>query len=250
MAIFGIDVGGTGIKAGLVEPSNGSLLNERVCVLTPRPANPESIAREIKKLCAQADWKGSVGVGFPAAIQRGKVRTAANIDPSFIGLDIDDYFSNYCQQTVHVINDADAAGLAEVRLGAGKDQRGVVLVITIGTGLGTALFSEGHLLPNSELGHVFLSNGQEAEKCASEAVRVSQNLSWQEWGGRFNDYLVMMEKLVWPDLIILGGGVSAKLSKYAPMMTIKTPVIAASFLNRAGIVGAALFAEEIARSEA
>ena len=141
-------------------------------------------------------------------------------------------------------NDADVAGMAEMHFGAGKGNPGVVLIITIGTGLGTALFSDGHLMPNTELGHVFLSNGVEAERYASEAVRITKDLKWKDWGERLNLYLTTMESLLWPDLIVLGGGVSEKLHKFSPMITTKAPVVAASFLNQAGIVGAALFAEE------
>ncbi|MDR3220958.1 MAG: ROK family protein, partial [Candidatus Accumulibacter sp.] len=184
---------------------------------------------------------------FPAAIQHGVTRTAANIGKSFIGLPVSDYFSAGTGCRFFVANDADVAGLAEMRFGAGKDNSGVVLIVTIGTGLGTALFSDGHLLPNTELGHVFLENGQEAERYASEMVRVTQALDWKDWGERLNLYLRTMENLLWPDLIVLGGGVSNKLREFAPMLTTQAPVVAASFLNRAGIVGAALFAEESLR---
>ena len=161
-----------------------------------------------------------------------------------IGLPITDYFSRETGRRVFIANDADVAGLAEMRFGAGKGHAGVVLIITIGTGLGTALFSGGHLLPNTELGHVYLENGHEAERYASEAVRVTKRLKWKEWGERLNLYLRTMESLLWPDLIVLGGGVSEKLHKFSPMITTKAPVVAAGFLNQAGIVGAALFAEE------
>jgi len=242
--ILGVDVGGTGIKTAIVETENGELVGERSRIATPRPATPAAIAEVIKTVLDDNDWSGPVGVGFPAAIQHGVARTAANIDKSFIGLAVADYFSAHTQREVFVANDADVAGLAEMRFGAGKGNRGVVLIVTIGTGLGTALFADGHLLPNTELGHVYLENGVEAERYASEAVRVTQELKWKEWGGRFNDYLTTMEKLLWPDLIILGGGVSRKLHKFEAALTTQAPVVAASFLNQAGIVGAALFAEE------
>lgn len=241
--ILGIDVGGTGIKVALVETTTGKLLSEKIRVETPRPATPDAIAMKLRDLINQHQWTGPVGVGFPAAIQRGVARTAANIDSSFIGLPVADYFSEKTGRAVYVANDADVAGLAEIRFGAGKGHPGVVLIITIGTGLGTALFTDGKLLPNTELGHVFLGNGSEAERYASEAVRIIKKLKWKEWGERFNQYLTTMENLFWPDLIILGGGVSKKLEKFAPLITTKAPVVAASFLNQAGIVGAALFAE-------
>jgi polyphosphate glucokinase len=243
MQILGIDVGGSGIKAAVVETADGSLLTERIRVDTPRPGTPQAIGKTLQALVKQWQWNGPVGLGFPAAIQHGIARTAANIDKSFIGLPVADFFSEQTGCTVHVANDADVAGLAEMRFGAGRNVPGVVLIVTIGTGLGTALFTDGHLLPNTELGHILLDNGREAERYASEAVRVAKKLKWKEWGARFNHYLATMEALHWPDLIVLGGGVSKKLEKFAPMITIRTPIVAAKFLNQAGIVGAALFAE-------
>ena len=244
MQILGIDVGGTGIKSAIVETSTGELVSERHRIDTPRPATPKAVGEALKEVLVHHRWKGPVGMGFPAAIQHGIARTASNIDKSFIGLPIAEYFTKQTGSTFYLANDADVAGMAEMRFGAGKDNDGVVLIITIGTGLGTALFSEGHLLPNTELGHVYLENGHEAERYASEAVRVTKDLKWKEWGERLNLYLRTMESLLWPDLIVLGGGVSEKLHKFSPMITTKAPVVAASFLNQAGIVGAALFAEK------
>ena len=244
MQILGIDVGGTGIKSAIVETSTGELISERHRIDTPRPATPKAVGEALKEVLAHHRWKGPVGMGFPAAIQHGIARTASNIDKSFIGLPIAEYFTKQTGSTFYLANDADVAGMAEMRFGAGKDNDGVVLIITIGTGLGTALFSEGHLLPNTELGHVYLENGHEAERYASEAVRVTKDLKWKDWGERLNLYLCTMENLLWPDLIVLGGGVSEKLHKFSPMITTKATVVAASFLNQAGIVGAALFAEK------
>ena len=250
MLILGIDVGGTGIKAAVVDTQTGELASERIRILTPKPATPAAIGATLKELVAQQQWSGPIGIGFPAAIQRGVVRTAANIDESFIGLPIAEYFSQQTDNPVYIANDADVAGLAEMRFGAGKGIGGVVLIVTIGTGLGTALFIDGHLLPNSELGHLLLENGVEAEKYASETVRVTKELKWKDWGTRFDLYLTTMEKLLWPDLIVLGGGVSAKLHKFSSQITTQVPVVAASFLNQAGIVGAALFAEQELRRSA
>ena len=244
MKILGIDVGGTGIKGAVIETVTGELASERLRLASPNPATPDAIATTIRALVGQHRWSGPIGIGFPAAIQRGVARTAANIDPSFIGLPVADFFSGETGCPVHVANDADVAGLAEMRFGAGKDSAGVVLVVTIGTGLGTALFSDGHLLPNTELGHIVLDNGLEAERYASEAVRDACKLKWKDWGDRFNRYLTTMEKLFWPDLIVLGGGASKKLDKFAPCLTTQTAVVPARFLNQAGMVGAALFAEE------
>ena len=166
------------------------------------------------------------------------------IDPAFIGLAVADYFARQTGCPVQVANDADVAGLAEMRFGAGRGVAGVVLVVTLGTGLGTALFSDGHLLPNTELGHILLDNGLEAERYASEAVRDAEKLKWQDWGDRLDRYLVALENLFWPDLIVLGGGASKKLDQFAARITVRTPVVPARFLNRAGMIGAALFAEE------
>lgn len=245
MQILGIDVGGTTIKAALVETSTGALLSEHVRIVTPKPATPQAIGETLKGMAEHFGHQGPIGVGFPAAIQHGIARTAANIDKAFIGLPIAAYFTQLSGRPTHVVNDADAAGLAEMRFGAGRNASGVVLMITIGTGLGTALFTNGQLLPNSELGHILLDNGVEAERYASESVRVVQKLKWKEWGERFNHYLLTMEQLLWPDRIILGGGVSRQLAKFQPMLTTRAPVVAASLLNQAGLVGAALFAAEV-----
>ena len=244
MHILGIDVGGTGIKSAIVDTNTGELLSERIRIETPRPATPEAIGKTLKIVLEQHQWSGPVGMGCPAAIQHGVARTAANIDQSFIGLQVAEYFSEQTGCPVYVANDADVAGLAEMRFGAGKDNPGVVLIVTIGTGLGTALFANGHLLPNTELGHLYLDNGNEAERYASEAVRITEKLKWKDWGTRFNRYLTTMETLFWPDLIILGGGASRKLHKFSSLITTNAPVVAASFLNQAGIVGAALLAEK------
>ena len=244
MDVLGIDIGGSGIKGAIVDSRNGELLSERQRFDTPEGATPDAIAATVAALVTHFNWRGPIGCGFPAAIQQGIARTAANIHKSFVGTDVVKLISERTGCASYVVNDADAAGMAEMRFGAGKDNPGVVLIITIGTGLGTALFSDGHLMPNTELGHVFLSNGVEAERYASEAVRVTKDLKWKDWGERLNLYLTTMENLLWPDLIVLGGGVSEKLHKFSPMITTKAPVVAASFLNQAGIVGAALFAEE------
>lgn len=242
MDILGIDVGGTGIKAAVVDTLSGRLLGERLRIETPRPATPEAVADVLGAIVEMHRWRGPIGVGFPAAIQHGVARTAANVHKSFIGLPIADYFSRRTGCPVFVANDADVAGLAEMHFGAGRGKDGVVLIVTIGTGLGTALFSDGHLQPNTELGHIFLENGKEAERYASEMVRVTRKLKWKDWGRRLDLCLRTLEELLWPDLIVLGGGVSEKLHKFAPYLETQAPVVAAGFLNQAGIVGAALFA--------
>ncbi|MDR2614667.1 MAG: ROK family protein [Candidatus Accumulibacter sp.] len=249
MEVLGVDVGGTGVKSAIVETKTGELSGERYRVATPHPATPEALAGVLDDLLRHHRWQGAAGMGFPAAIPHGVVRTAANVDKAFIGLPISDYFLEKTGCRFFVANDADVAGMAEMRFGVGKGHAGVVLVVTIGTGLGTALFSDGHLLPNTELGHVFLENGLEAEPFASGTARATQALGWEEWGKRLNLYLTAMERLLWPDLIVLGGGVSNRLREFSPMLTTRAPIMAARFLNRAGIVGAALFAEESLRRE-
>ena len=244
MKILGIDVGGSGIKGALIETTTGELISERIRLASPQPATPDAVGTVLQSLVEQHHWSGPLGIGFPAAIQQGIARTAANIDATFIGLPVADYFSQHTGCRAYVANDADMAGLAEMRLGAGRDVTGVVLIVTIGTGLGTALFSNGHLLPNTELGHILLDNGQEAERYASEAVREACGLKWKVWGDRLNHYLNTMEQLFWPDLIVLGGGASKKLDKFTAQITVQAPVVPARFLNQAGMIGAALFAEE------
>jgi polyphosphate glucokinase len=243
MQILGVDVGGSGIKGAIVDTVKGELVTERYRVETPQPATPEAIAAALAQLVIHFNWSGPVGCGFPAAIQHGIARTAANISQSFIGTPIDKLFSEATKCPCYSLNDADAAGMAEMHFGEGVGQSGVVLLITIGTGLGTVLFTDGNLLPNTELGHLYLKNGKKAEHFASGAVRKTQDLSWESWGKRFNTYLTMMEELFWPDLIILGGGASKKFDRFKGQITVEAPVKPAVFLNQAGIVGAALYAK-------
>ena len=243
MQILGVDIGGSGIKGAIVDTLSGELISERHRIETPQPATPEAVAFVLTKLVKHFNWTGLVGCGFPAAIQHGVVRTASNIDPSFIGTNIDRLFSEASQCPCYNLNDADAAGLAELQFGEGREHSGVVLLITIGTGLGSALFTDGRLIPNTELGHIYLENGKKAELYTSDAVRKIEELNWKRWGNRFNLYLSTMEKLFWPDLIILGGGASKKFEKFKEQLTVEAPVMPAAFLNQAGIVGAALYAK-------
>ncbi len=243
MQILGVDIGGSGIKGAIVDTLTGELISERHRIETPQPATPDAVALVLAQLVKHFNWTGLVGCGFPAAIQHGIVRTASNIDPSFIGVDIDRLFSDASQCPCYNLNDADAAGLAEIEYGEGKGRTGVILLITIGTGLGSALFTDGLLTPNTELGHIYLENGKKGEHYTSDAVRKIEDLNWKRWGQRFNTYLSTMEKLFWPDLFILGGGASKKFDKFKEQLTINTPVKPAAFLNQAGIVGAALHAK-------
>jgi polyphosphate glucokinase len=244
MKILGIDIGGSGIKGAPVDTDTGELLAERFRLPTPEPATPKKVAQTVTELVQHFDWTDAVGYGFPAAIQHGIVRTASNIDKSWIGTNVVELFSKATNCLTGVINDADAAGLAEMKFGAGKDQPGVILMITVGTGLGTAIFSDGKLLPNTEFGHVILRN-KIAEHYASDASRKDKELSWKKWGKRFDKYLNRLEDLLWPDMIIIGGGASKKFDRFSEYFTVKAHVMPARLLNDAGIIGAALAAELI-----
>jgi len=242
MQIMGIDIGGSGVKASIVETDTGEVLSERHRRPTPQPADVKAIQKTVVKTVDFFKWKGPIGVGFPAVVQNGIVRTASNIDKNWIGTNVRSLFSESIGQPVYVLNDADAAGLAEMTYGAGKEKSGVVVLVTVGTGIGSSFFVDGKLFPNTEFGQ-FLLNGKIAEKYAADVVRKKLNLSWTKWGKRFNKYLMHLESLVWPDLIIVGGGVSKKFEKFKKTITIETETIPALLLNNAGIIGAALAAK-------
>ena len=210
---------------------------------TPQPSKPEAVAGVLGKIAKKFQWRGSIGAGFPGVIQHGVVRTAANMHDSWINTDAAKLFSEATGCPVTVVNDADAAGMAEMAFGAGQGRDGVVLLVTIGTGLGNAVFVNGHLLPNTEFGHIEI-DGKDAELLASDAVRKEHNLSWKEWAARLDHYLLRLEALLWPDLIILGGGVSKKHEKFIPRLTVQAEVVPAETFNEAGIIGAALTAAE------
>ncbi len=239
MAVLGIDVGGSGIKGAPVDTDEGKLLEPRFRVVTPQPATVDAVADCIAEVAQHFDWKGEIGCGFPSVIKKGTIYTAANIDKSWIGVNAKALIEHKTQCRTHLMNDADAAGLAEIHFGAARDNKGSVLLITVGTGLGAALFTNGELVPNLELGHIII-RGKEAEHRASDAVRVEKELSWKRWARRFDEFLVYIERLLWPDLIIIGGGTSKNFAKFAPYLTVQAPVVPASMLNEAGIVGAAM----------
>ncbi len=243
MQILGIDVGGTGIKGAPVDTDTGSLLAERYRVLTPKSAKPGPIADVVKSVAMHFDWHASIGCGFPAVIRNGVAESAANINERWIGTNVARLFSDATQCPVYVVNDADAAGLAEVTFGAGKGAPGVVMMITIGTGLGSALFIDGKLVPNTELGHIEVEC-DDAESIASDVVRKEQDLSWKKWAKRLDKYLNTLEHLFSPDLMILGGGAIKKQDQFFPLLTLRTRVIPAELGNDAGIVGAALAANQ------
>jgi polyphosphate glucokinase len=238
--ILGIDFGGSGIKGAPVEVKTGKLLDKRFRIPTPSPSTPDSVAEVIHKIVKHFKWEGPIGLAFPAVVLNGVVKTASNIDRSWIGTDAAKLIMGRTGLPTYVINDADAAGMAEMKFGAGKDNKGSIVLITVGTGIGTVFFSKGKLVPNTELGHVFLSSGIEAEDFTSDAVRKREELTWETWAKRFDIYLHEIEKLFWPELIIIGGGVSKKKDLYIDHLTIETKVVMAKSKNEAGIIGAAL----------
>ena len=239
MNIFGIDVGGSGIKGAPVDTQTGKLLTERVRIKTPKPATAEAIVRTTVEVVNSSGWEGPVGCGFPAVVKDGVARTAANIDGSAIGFDFQKALERELGAPVRVVNDGDAAGLAEMRWGAGRKADGVVLMLTLGTGIGTSLFVGGRLVPNTEFGHIEV-RGEDAEHRAADSARKREDLSWKEYAGRLDEYLHTIEDLIWPDLIVIGGGISKKSEKFFPHLTNRTPVVRAEMRNDAGIAGAAL----------
>ena len=237
--VLGIDIGGTGIKGAPVDTRTGQLLADRHRILTPHPATPEAVTGVVAELAKFFDWTGPAGAAFPAVIKNGVAKTAANVDQQWIGADAGKLFSAAIGSDVTVVNDADAAGIAEMTFGAGKDRAGVVIMVTLGTGIGSAVFLDGKLLPNTELGHLKMGK-KDAEQRAAESVREAEGLSWKQWAARLDDYLVMVEALFSPDLLIVGGGISKKSEKFLPRLSITCEIVPAQLLNEAGIVGAAL----------
>ena len=242
MDVLGIDIGGSGIKAAPVDVTTGALSAPRVKVATPRPALPDPIAEAVKGLVAGFGWTGPAGIAFPGVVIRGVTYTAANLDPAWIGLDARALFAKATGLTVSMLNDADAAGTAEMKFGAAAGQDGTVLLLTFGTGIGSALFTDGVLVPNTEFGHIEI-HGKDAEERASERARELHDLSWGKWAGRVDDYLTHVEALVSPSLFIIGGGISRKSDKFLPLLTgVRAKIVPAALHNDAGIVGAAMAA--------
>ncbi|MGX1857739.1 polyphosphate--glucose phosphotransferase [Dietzia sp. NPDC055340] len=245
---LGVDVGGTGIKVGRVNLTDGELIGDRLLRPTPQPATPDAIAATIREMVDEFDWDGSVGVAVPTVIHEGIARIAPNIDESWIGCDVVDLFDRHLPgRTVVMLNDADAAGLTEVHYGAGEGVDGLVILLTIGTGIGSALLMNGRLIPNSEFGHLMIEDiagrgFDEAEHLASGAVRAREEMSFAEWAPHLSNVLRAIEDLLWPRAFVLGGGVSEAADEWFPLLENRTPVRAAVRLNDAGIIGAALYA--------
>jgi len=254
--VIGVDIGGTGIKGGIVDLKRGKLLGERFRIPTPRPATPEAVAHTVAEVVAELNKRddappttGPVGVTFPAVVVDGVTLSAANVDPSWIGTDADALFTKVLNRPVHLINDADAAGLGEAHHGAGKDAPGVVMTITLGTGIGSGLVVDGRLVPNTELGHLEL-DGADAESEASASARERLGLSWAEYGVKLQRYFSHVEALFTPSLFIVGGGISKRSEDFLPLLDLRTPIVPAKLKNNAGIVGAAQHARRKARAHA
>jgi polyphosphate glucokinase len=241
MKILGIDIGGSALKGAPVDTRTGELLAERQRIDTPAQLSPAEMGEAISALAARFDWKGPIGVGFPGVVQGGFIRTSANLHPAFVDLDACALFERAAGAEVSLVNDADAAGLAEVAYGAGKGVKGAVLMLTFGTGVGSALFVDGILYPNSEFGHL-KRDGESWERFVSGAAKERRGLGYAEWAAEVGAYLGQLETLLWPELIIAGGGISADHQKWFPHLRIRSRIVPAEFRNEAGIVGAALHA--------
>ncbi|MEU3185208.1 polyphosphate--glucose phosphotransferase [Streptomyces sp. NPDC006923] len=242
MNVFGVDIGGSGIKGAPVDLERGDLVEPRHKVLTPHPATPESVADGVVEVVRHFGWSGPVGITFPGVVTGSVIRTAANVDKAWIGVDAGQVLGDRLNLRATVLNDADAAGVAEMAFGAGRGRKGTVFLLTFGTGIGSALFTDGKLVPNTELGHLEL-HGHDAEKHASTKVKEDEDLSWHHWAHRVQKYLAHVEMLFSPELFIIGGGVSRKADKFLPLIEgIKAEVVPAELQNNAGIVGAAMAA--------
>jgi len=249
MEILGVDIGGSGIKGALVDVATGKRTSERHRIDTPQPATPDAVVSTIGEIADHFGWAGPLGCGYPGVVRSNVVYTAANMDDGFIGVDLGAAIQKRTGQPAVILNDADAAGLAEMRFGAGRGRNGVVFVITIGTGLGTVMFSDGQLVPNTELGHLVLAAG-EAEELHSDRTRKELDMSWKRWAKGFNTYLQELHRLFWPELFILGGGAAKKADKFMEFIDVPSECVIAEQGNFAGIVGAALAANEAAWPEA
>ncbi|MCU1458423.1 MAG: polyphosphate glucokinase [Actinomycetia bacterium] len=239
---MGIDIGGTGIKGAPVDLETGTLTAGRLRVLTPEPATPDAVADVVAQIVDHFQWTGPIGCTFPAVVRHGVTLTAANVDQGWVGCDAAELLSKRTGQPVTVLNDADAAGVAEMRFGVGRGRKGTIIMVTLGTGIGTALFTDGILVPNTELGHLEI-HGVDAETRASDAARTREDLTWKHYAKRVDEYLDTLVRLFTPDLIVIGGGASKNADKFLPRLTCSVDVVPAQLLNEAGIIGAALSAD-------
>ncbi len=246
--ILGIDVGASGIKGALVNMNTGKMETDRFRVPTPSPATPKNMAKAFSQIVEHFDYSGPIGCGFPAIVKKNIAKSASNIDKSWIGVNISEVFGKAADCPVFVTNDADAAGVAEMAFGLGKNKKGVVILITIGTGIGSAMFIDGKLIPNTEFGHFYLKNQSKvAEAYTADSVRKKKDLSWDEFGKRFNEYLETLERITSPNLILLGGGSSKKFDLFKKKIKIDTEVVPAQLKNEAGIIGAATYGYQKAK---
>jgi polyphosphate glucokinase len=240
MKVLGIDIGGTGIKGAVVDTDKGTFASDRIRIETPHPATPEAVAAVVAEIVQQHGWDGPAGACFPGVVKGGTVHTAPNLDPAWVGRDAQEVFQTACGlRSVKVLNDADAAGLGEAHFGKPEKRHRTVLFLTLGTGIGSALVYDGALVPNTELGHLPL-NGMDAEKYAAESIREKEHLSYEEWAGRLSEYLQLVEDLLWPDVFVLGGGISKHPDPWLGLIRCRTEVRVATLANKAGIIGAAL----------
>jgi polyphosphate glucokinase len=246
MVTLGIDIGGSGIKGAPVNVTTGEFVAERIRIETPLPSTPENCARVVGDIVQRFDYRGPIGVTFPAVVRHGVTLTAANVDKSWIHCDAEELLRQVTGMPVIVLNDGDAAGVAEVAFGAGKGVAGTVVMFTFGTGIGSAFFSDGVLLPNTEFGHLLI-RGKDAEKRASAKVKQDKDLSWKQWSKRVNEFLYEIDKLFTPDLIIIGGGVSKKFDKFGGLLKSGAKIVPAKFFNDAGIIGAAMAASKLVK---
>jgi polyphosphate glucokinase len=243
MELLGIDIGGSGIKGAPVDLDEGRLSRDRLKILTPQPATPEAVAGVVSQLADHFEWEGPIGCTFPAVVRHGVTRSAANVDKSWIGVNGEELFREATGRPVVLVNDADAAGIAEMRFGAGRGRDGVVILLTFGTGIGSAVFVDGRLHPNTEFGHLEFK-GMHAEHYAAARVREDENLSYKKWGKRVDEFLEFLEDVMAPDLFIIGGGVSRKMDRFGEYLVVDTEVVPAELRNEAGIIGAALTARD------
>ena len=247
MEMLGVDIGGSGIKGAIVDTNTGEFVSERLRIETPQPAEPEPIAQVVGQIAKSFAWLGAIGCTFPAVVQHGVTKTAANVHDDWIDADARSILQQHTGNPVLVLNDADAAGIAEMEFGAGRNQQGLVVILTLGTGVGSAFFINGVLIPNTEFGHLII-RGKDAELRTSDRARQANGYSWEKWGKLLTEHMQHIEVLFTPDLFIIGGGISKKFESFAPFIACKTKIVPAQLRNRAGIVGAALAAAKLGQT--